>query len=152
MKAIIYNDAEGRCCICRPASQAMLKGESEETFIQRVIAKDVPQGASGVTVVEESDIPADRTFRDAMVVADGAVTHDMTKAREIHKARLRALRAPKLAALDVEYLQADEAGDAASKAAIAARKQALRDITQAPELLSAKTVEELKAVMPRELS
>lgn len=151
MKVIVYNDAEGRCCICRPAPKAMRPGESEDAFVQRVLAKDVPAGATGVAVLEESDIPADRTFRDALVVADGAVTHDMAKARDIHKGRLRALRAPKLAALDVEYLQADEAGDATAKAAIAARKQALRDVTKDAGIAAASTVEQLAAVLPEAL-
>jgi hypothetical protein len=98
--------------------------------------------------IAEPDIPADRTFRNAWG-ADLAV--DMSKAREIHRHRMRAVRAPKLAALDAEYMRADETGDAARKAEIAARKQALRDVTADPGIAAATTPEALQAVWPNAL-
>ena len=54
----------------------------------------------------------------------------------------------KLAALDVEYQHADERGDVAEKARIAAKKQALRDVTADPAIEAAQTPEALKAVWP----
>ena len=50
---------------------------------------------------------------------------DMAKAREIHKAKIREAREPKLAELDIEFQKALETG--ASTTAIVAKKQALRD-------------------------
>ncbi len=50
---------------------------------------------------------------------------DMVKAKEIHKARIRLAREPKLAELDVEFQKALETG--ASTTDIVAKKQALRD-------------------------
>jgi len=52
------------------------------------------------------------------------------KAKAITLDRLRAERAPKLAALDVAFMRAVEQGDTAAQASIAAQKQALRDVTQ----------------------
>ena len=100
---------------------------------------------------DPAEVPQDRSFRNAWEPQAGKVEVSMTKAREIHKNRLREIRAPKLAALDVEYQRADEQGDAVAKAAIAAQKQALRDVTADPAIDAAKTPEELKAVLPAAL-
>lgn len=67
---------------------------------------------------------------------------NIDKAKDITKDRLRGERAPLLAAQDVAYMRAVEAG--ADTATIVAEKQRLRDITQVVDTCS--TVEELKAV------
>lgn len=104
-----------------------------------------------VRQVEESDLPADDAFRDAWVDTGSAVAVDMPKARDIHRNRLRAMRAPLLAALDVEYQRADEKGDSSAKAKIAAKKQALRDVTSDPAIDAAKTTNKLAAAVPAAL-
>jgi len=53
------------------------------------------------------------------------VTIDMTKAKEIHKANIRAARAPKLQELDIEFQKAQETS--ADTSAIVAKKKALRN-------------------------
>jgi len=65
---------------------------------------------------------------------------DIAKAKDITKDRLRAERKPKLEALDVEFIKAQEQG--ADTSAIVTEKQRLRDITQQVDTMS--TVEELK--------
>lgn len=80
------------------------------------------------------------------------ITVDMTKAREIKKDMIRAERAPKLAELDTEFMRAVESGDTAAQAAVAAKKQALRDATSDPKIAAAKTPDELKAVTPAALA
>ena len=94
-------------------------------------------------VLTRGEIPADRRFRGAWRDGKGSVAVDMPAAREIHRDFLRAARAPLLAKLDIEYQRADEAGDRAAKTRIAAAKQALRDVTAAPEIDAATTPEEL---------
>lgn len=69
---------------------------------------------------------------------------NIDKAKAITKDRLRAERAPLLQSLDVAYQRADEAGDAAKKAEVAAEKQRLRDVTQLVD--QANTLDELKAL------
>jgi hypothetical protein len=76
---------------------------------------------------------------------------NMVKARNIHRQKLREMREPKLAALDVEMLQAIEDGDMTRRDAIKAKKQALRDVTEDPAIGKAKTPEKLKAVIPAAL-
>ena len=94
-----------------------------------------------------------RTYREAYTWTTKAPTIDidMEKCKEIHRHDLRRARAPLLADLDVDYQRADERGDAAEKQRIAAKKQALRDVTDDPAIEAAKTPEELMAAVPEVL-
>ena len=66
---------------------------------------------------------------------------DINKARVITKDRLRGEREPLLKTLDIQFMQAQEAGSSTSD--IVAKKQQLRD---APDQVdSMNTVDELKA-------
>lgn len=122
--------------------------ETEEEFIARVVKKVVPADATDVQIVEASVIPLDRTFRNAWKAGVGRIEHDMTECRSIQRDRLRQMRQPLLQRLDIEFMMAVEAGDLAKQANIAAKKQALRDVTADPRLEPSKTPEELKAVIP----
>lgn len=78
------------------------------------------------------------------------ITIDMDKAREIHRDRIRAARAPLLAAADVDFQRALETG--ADTSAIVARKSALRDAPADPAIDAATTPEQLAAVWPAALA
>lgn len=125
--------------------------ETEDEFMARIAAKDVPADATDVRIVAAEEFP-DRTFRAAWMLSGMTVEIDMAKARDIHRDRLRVARAPLLAALDIEYQRADEADDASAKAEIVARKQVLRDITGVEQIELAKTPADLVAVWPEVLS
>lgn len=125
------------------------------TFIYSDVATEVAKKSDGSKIASwrhmpNSVIPTDMTFRDAWAdeTPELTIDIDMNKAREIHKNKIREARAPLLAALDVEYQRADEAGDTAAKKAVAAKKQALRDTTKDARLASATTPDRLKAVWP----
>ena len=75
------------------------------------------------------------------------ITIDMTKAKEIAKDNLRAERAPVLASLDVQFMRAVESGNTELQTAIAAQKQALRDITANESIVNAEDADTLKASM-----
>lgn len=121
--------------------------QSDDEFIEWIRAKDVPADATNVQIVDEADIPTDRTFRNAWKQCPmGKPEVDMDKARDIHRDNLRAARKPKLQALDVEFMRVVENGAPTSD--IAAAKQALRDVTKHPDIDAAATPEELKAVWP----
>jgi hypothetical protein len=66
---------------------------------------------------------------------------DIAKAKDITKDRLRAEREPKLQALDIQYMQAQESGSDTST--IVANKQLLRDAPAQVDSMT--TVEELKS-------
>lgn len=91
-------------------------------------------------------VPTDRTFRSAWQFSGNAIEVDMVKARDIHRENLRRERAPRLLALDVAVIRADEEGDALAKADAVARKRALRDVTSDERIEAAQTPEELKAL------
>jgi len=75
---------------------------------------------------------------------------NMNKARGIHMNVIRGVRDAELAALDLPYIRALEAGDTEAQAAIAVKKQTLRDIPQTFDL-TARTPEQLKGKWPAEL-
>lgn len=107
--------------------------------------KDIPLDNKGVMLpyklLDVSKLP-DREFRDAWQLKSSKIDIDIAKAKEIKKEKLRAERAPLLAALDVEFQRALEEGR--GTAVIVAKKNKLRDITK--EVDNVTTVEDLKAI------
>jgi len=71
-----------------------------------------------------------------------SITVDITKAKNIWKEKIRKARESKLAALDVEFMKAQEAGSNTST--IVAKKKELRDFPA--QVDSKTTVDEIKAV------
>lgn len=88
---------------------------------------DVPSN-SGL-VVDAEDLP-DRYFRDAWEFdpAKGAKIN-IEKAKEVQRNLWRKMREPKLAALDIEFMQAVEEASPAKRNTIRDKKIALRDVT-----------------------
>ncbi len=123
--------------------------ETDEEFIERIRLKDVPSDAVGVAVVDASSLPKDRAFRDAWEHDGlGFVSVNLTKAREIHRQRIRQAREPLLSALDVAFMRALGRRNQAEVDAIEAKRQILRDAPDDPVIDAAKTIDELKAAWP----
>ncbi len=89
---------------------------------------DIPKGVS-LAVMETKDLP-DRYFRAAWEF-DGpkGVNVNIEKAKEVQRNVWRKLREPKLAALDIEFMQALEDASPTRRNAIKEKKNALRDVT-----------------------
>ena len=68
---------------------------------------------------------------------------DMTKAKAIHKYKIRVARQPKFLELDIEFTKALEAGTSTTD--IAAKRQALRDAPADSAIDAATNETELKA-------
>lgn len=130
----------------RPATDALIFGEISRTFPGKSDAGDILPRATAYRIVQDEHLPPGRQYRDAWVDDGQTIAHDMPKAREIHRNLLRHAREAQLNALDVQYMRADEAGDAAKKSEIAKAKQTLRDATKHPDIEAAKTVEALEQV------
>ena len=94
----------------------------------------------------EAEVLKDRTYRNAFVDDGSSVKHDMGKAKELHRAHLRAERAERLGALDGQWMRAIGQGKKAEADAVEAERQVLRDAPADPRIDAAKTVDELKAV------
>lgn len=152
MKKIIYSRPDGRLCVIHPNINTIAEsnGITPQAALERA-KKDIPRDAINPRVVDESAIPADRTFRNAWIDTGNEVAHDIAKCRDLYRQILRDLRAPKLKALDVEFMRAAERGDTTAISDISVRKQLLRDAPQDPRIDAAVTIEELKAVIPESL-
>ena len=93
------------------------------------------------------EAPAERTFRDGWEAnADGTITVNMTKAKDIWRDKIRLAREPELAKLDTAFMKALEAGSSTTQ--IVADKQTLRDAPNHADIDAATTPDELKAVQP----
>ncbi len=151
-KVIIHDNGKGGAAVTTPTPEFIRKHGGEDAAISALLAKRFDGVAT--QVVEQSEVPSDRTFREAWEVGEG-VEVSMPKARAIHMQRIRAERNGRFKALDAEFAKQDALArygndtNAATKAAEAeAKRQALRDIPQRvqPGVDAATTPEELKAV------
>ena len=75
------------------------------------------------------------------------ITINLDKAKNIQKNKWRTARKPLLEKLDTEFMKAVETGDIVKQQQIAAKKQALRDVTTT-DLSSVTTPDQLKTVWP----
>jgi hypothetical protein len=131
MQVIIFTNDNGGVSVCVPTG---------ELDINLVKAKDTP---SHSIIVEADTLPQeDNDFFNAWELSAGVVSVNLTKAKEITKNRLRAERAPLLAAQDVAFQRALESG--ADTTAIVAEKNRLRDITTLADTCT--TTAELRAL------
>lgn len=160
MKCLVWRFSDGRIQVTPVDPAARKTEETEAQQIERVVFRTQPalQSASG----EKPQLAGQITYREyqdkysrayayrgawTWTTPEPVIDIDMAKAREIHRDILRKLRAPRLAALDVEFMRAIERGAPDSEVQeINAKKQALRDIPAHPSIESAQTPEELKAV------
>jgi hypothetical protein len=111
MKRIIYQNETGGVSVIIPT-------ESVELAL-----KDVPEGVP-YEIVDETDIPEDRYFRNAWVMGDCCVEHDLDKCKEIGHDRRRQQRAEEFAPYDEVIMKQIPGADA--NAAEQARQQ-IRD-------------------------
>lgn len=135
MSFIIYPQADNKLAVIIPA------GDVNDCI------KDVPEGVQ-YKIVETLDI--DDNYFDAYDFnsEDGAEVN-IDKAKAIHLNKFRHARTPLLARLDVDYMKALETNDSVKSIEIAAKKQALRDITLTP---LPDTLPEIKATWPEILT
>jgi ABC-type transport system substrate-binding protein len=157
-KRAIYIDPDtGVLAVVNPAYNdgSRPSGESDDDFFTRVVDSAVPDGVT-YRVIDDADAATlaflkERTFRGAWEHdADGVPVVNMAKARGIHMDVIRLSRNAELAAKDITFMRAVEAGDTDTQATIATEKQTLRDIPQTFDLTT-DTPEELKAQWPTEL-
>ena len=130
-QVIIFTNENGGVSVCYPTG---------ELSIEETKAKDTPDHS---IIVEDTDLPqADYDFFDAWELADGIVSVNLTKAKEMTKKRLRLLREPLLVAQDVAFQRALETG--ADTTVIVAEKQRLRDVTSLADACT--TTDELRSL------
>ena len=98
--------------------------------INEIAKKDIPVNIP-YKIVQSLDI--DNQFFDAYDFdQELGAKINIFKAKEIWKDKFRQARKPILEKLDVDYMRALEAGDVQKQQEIAAKKQALREVTNTP--------------------
>lgn len=127
MKKIVYKTETG-IAVIHPA----------ETIEECM--KDIPAGAE-YKIVEESEIPTDRTFRNAWGYD---LKEDIPKSKEIWKNKLRVDRNPLFTENDIVLRDAVIENDDAKKDKGIIERDRLRNITKLVD--SANTIEEIKAI------
>lgn len=112
--------------------------------IDEVISLSIPKNIE-YAVLDKKDLPDDSYFIDAWKLINDKIVVDIKIAKEIQLEKWREARKPLLAALDVQFMRAVEAGDSTRQSEIASQKQALRDVTsiELPD-----TLEDIKATWP----
>ena len=93
----------------------------------------------------DATVPSDRHFRGAWSLSGKTISEDLAVAKTIFKDKVREARTPLLAAEDVVYMKALEAGDSSAQAASVTKKKAPRDAPAASAISSADTIAKLKA-------
>lgn len=68
-KRICYIRPDGGLSVVVPNPAARRQGESEDDFIARIRAKDVPDDAVEVEVIEQADLPSNRERRNDWALA-----------------------------------------------------------------------------------
>jgi hypothetical protein len=150
-RRVIYTRPDGGISVLAPAAGARLADESEDDFVQRIILKDVPADATDVRVIDASEVPKDRTFRNAWRQQANELAVDMPKARAIHMDRIRRARQSELERLDLEWMRAMGRKDQPAADVFEAKRERLRNIPQTFDLTGAATPEELGALWPADL-
>jgi hypothetical protein len=70
-KAIIFKNDQGGVSIIHPTAEVLAK-----YTIEQVAVKDVPTGKA-YAIIDKSEIPTDRTFRDAWDIDESLLTHGL---------------------------------------------------------------------------
>jgi len=131
MPLIIYPQQDNKLAVIMPT------GDYQEAI------KNVPDGVEYAVVDDLGSL--DDEYFDAFEYANLGIHCNIAKAKAIHLDKFRAARAPKLAALDVDYMKAIEVEDSVKASQIAIAKQELRDVTKTP---LPNTLAEIKEVWP----
>lgn len=133
---IIYPTPEGGVAVIIPTG---------ELPIEEVAAKDVPEGVP-YEIVSVDEIPADRTFRNAWVLGDCCIEHDLEKCKVIGHDLRRQKRAEEFAPHDEVIAKQIPGVDAV---AAEEARQEIRDRYAAmqAEINAASTPDEIKAAL-----
>lgn len=117
-----------------------------DAVVAEEVARAIPDAVAWQRILD-SEVPKDRTFRDALVVKGGALTHDMETARELARDMLRHQRAAVMPELDGEWMRAIGQDKKAEADKIEADRQVWRDAPADPKIDAAQTTGELALII-----
>lgn len=138
MKCVVFTRADGGVSVISPNPYIDIQQHINELIAKGDIDPvDIPQ------IVNISDMPSDKTLRDAWTISGGGCVVDMAKGKEIAHAKRRAKRSAEFATLDVEATIPAKANEAEAK------RQMVRDkhAEIQGDIDAATTPEQLKAII-----
>jgi hypothetical protein len=139
MNRIIYQNETGGISIIIPTG---------ELPIEEVAAKDVPEGLA-YEIVDVDAIPSDRYFRNAWVMGDCCIEHDLDKCKALGHDLRRQQRAEEFKPYDEVIMKqipgADHTTAEAARQAIRDKYALIQDVIE-----GASTPEEIKSALDAE--
>jgi hypothetical protein len=155
VKRIVLTYPDGRIALRGNVASEFLArhGGDLDAALQDILVNYVPkQNPDAVATLVDIDVPQRDYLRNSWCFDGLKIDCDMPKARTIHMDAIRVVRNAELAAKDIPWMKAVEAGDTDAQATIATEKQTLRDIPQTFDLTTGvDTPEKLKQKWPTEL-
>ena len=120
--------------------------------MKKLLKREIPMATTNIVdkdgnsiSASDATVPSDRHFRGAWSLSGKTISEDLAVAKTIFKDKIREARTPLLAAEDVVYMKALEAGDSSAQSASVTKKKALRDAPAASAIANADTIAKLKA-------
>ena len=157
MKVIVYTGDNGFAQVLTPVYPEQFNEESEAQLLERLQQKDVPtysDGSQRKSFIKDASSPEiirmGTMYESWKLAEDGSLYWDHEAGKALKKREFRFIRKPLLERLDVEFMRSLELGDLTATKAIAAKKQALRDVTLI-DLSEYDTPEKLNAFIPEVL-
>lgn len=148
-KVIVWKRADGGISITHPTAEA--EGMTIDQIARHAQQQDPDLADSTYDIIDKTDLPTDRYFRNAWSKLGKKIDVDIPRAREIHLNNLKAIRNEKLNTLDVETMKNITKPNQLQQ--IEVKKQLLRDMPDiiAEELKSITDLEALKNYKPNML-
>jgi hypothetical protein len=153
MRKIMWNrpvsaeDPEGGLSITTPARNTFGdEGKTDEELEQRAWDK-LPPDAINPVWIEESDVPVDRTFRNALENVGGKPVHSLTKAKNIAHFERRLKRDVDMKPYD-DIISKQIPGQDAAAAEAERVKIRNADAAKQTRIDNATTIAQLKSEMP----
>lgn len=137
MKKIIFKNLNNSICLVEPEDQIGFDRHFKKELEQ--------QNPRQYKILDDVGFLDFEFFKAYEFDQEVGAKINISKAKDIWLNHYRTARTPLLASLDVDFMRAVEAGDTDLQKEIAAKKQALRDVTKT-ELPN--TLEEIKATWP----
>lgn len=158
MQKIMYTRAnDGGVSILTPTAKENIERDLgvslSDIEYENIIRSSIPADALTPVDIEEDIIPKEEEmFYKAWKQNNDKIDIDLNIAKDIQLDRMRKERDPLLAALDVEYVKADEQEDVTRKDEIKTEKQRLRDITEPLKAMVPESLDDIKNAYPEEFN
>lgn len=135
------------------------RADSDENIAAELARSATTWASRGVTMLSfrrltaaEHDLfTTQRRYRNALVDVAGSITHDMPRARTLHREYLRNARAEKFVDLDAQWMRAVGQNRPPEAASIESERQRLRNLPQDPAIDTVADVAALDALWPVDL-